>query len=951
MAPIAVVHGDAGIGKTRTVAEFARWARADARVLWGTVYEGAVGQPYAPWVEALTSGRTVTRAPTDVDPRLVGSSAPRLLGRHVFDIASDGANAPVVATPDPVPPGLAQVVGLDEPVDAAVGSEGARLHLFEAVVRHLSELDDARVLVLDNLQWAGPDTLELLRYIARTGLRHLLLVLVYRGGALTIGHPLTSALADLRRTRPMEEIALGRLNADEASALLTEVAQRPLDPELVEAVIREGAGNPFFISEIGEELRRHGALVGFGTANWRPPASIRQAVGLRLAGLSAEASNMLELASAFTSGFEFEDLAAVSEAAEDALLDSLDEALGADVLRSIDTGRYDFAQALVRQTLYDGFSPSRRARMHRRIASVIEQRHAGRLAEVAAELALQYHESRMLPGAEAGLPHALTAARQCRAANAPERAVEFLEWAFDLAPGQEPATRAEVAGELAVALAEASLVDKAPHSLETALTMLEECDAPAGTIADVVYRTTSILQDAMADQDALEPGIERGLAAVGSRRDLAWARLKLLERPRQRIIGGSIVADRWLGLDPDAVNLARTEGNERDFARTLEQLDPWTPAELMPIAEKIRGWGDRRAQVRGLEVVAHCLCCSHGAPPGAGAIVAEFAALVDRFGGEPARSMALMYEGIVRGTDGDLPAALKTLSAAQALADLAPQTGRLRALTDLATALTRQHLDPDWPALAARMEQQARRPENVRWIRLALAAFAALALVEAGRPEEGQGLLREIVPAIGRCDPADYAQSCAVSLAAEAAKGVGNADLARDLIAPCRSLLERDVGDYYMTSNELTAARLFTTLGQRHEALRHISAARAKAIAHGQRPLRAIIDYEEWVITRDSPKRDGFVRLSNVVAEFERLGMLEWVRRTTLQQPAAAPHGLTKREVDVLRLVATGKTNREIALDLVISVYTVERHVHNAYTKIGVRNRADATAYVIRHSL
>ena len=478
-APIVVVHGDAGIGKTRTVAEFARWARADARVLWGTVYEGGVGQPYAPWVEALASGPRVPRASSSGETRR-GGPAPRLLGRHVFVVTSDGANAPPVAPRDALPAGLAEVVGLDKRTDAGVGPDGARLHLFEAVVRKLNELADARVLVLDNLQWAGPETLELLRYIARTGLRHLLVVLVYRGTALTIGHPLSSALADLRRVRPMEEIALRSLEADEAAELLIEVARCPLNPEFVAAVVREGAGNPFFIAEIGGEIRRHGVLVGFGTANWRPPASIRQAVGLRLAGLSAEAANMLELASAFTSGFEFEDLAAVSETAEDVLLDSLDEALGAEILRSTDTGRYDFAQALVRQTLYEGFSPSRRARIHRKIASVIEQRHAGRLSEVATELALQYHESRMLPGAEAGLPHTLAAARQCRAANAPERAVAFLERALDLAPGQDPATRADIAGQLAVARAEASLFDQAPDSLETALTMLEESGAPPG---------------------------------------------------------------------------------------------------------------------------------------------------------------------------------------------------------------------------------------------------------------------------------------------------------------------------------------------------------------------------------------------------------------------------------------------------------------------------------------
>ena len=63
------------------------------------------------------------------------------------------------------------------------------------------------------------------------------------------------------------------------------------------------------------------------------------------------------------------------------------------------------------------------------------------------------------------------------------------------------------------------------------------------------------------------------------------------------------------------------------------------------------------------------------------------------------------------------------------------------------------------------------------------------------------------------------------------------------------------------------------------------------------------------------------------------------------------PDALTPREAEVLRLVAAGRTNKEIAAELVVSVHTVERHLANAYRKISVRNRADATAYVLRSRL
>ncbi|MCA1679613.1 MAG: helix-turn-helix transcriptional regulator, partial [Actinobacteria bacterium] len=62
-------------------------------------------------------------------------------------------------------------------------------------------------------------------------------------------------------------------------------------------------------------------------------------------------------------------------------------------------------------------------------------------------------------------------------------------------------------------------------------------------------------------------------------------------------------------------------------------------------------------------------------------------------------------------------------------------------------------------------------------------------------------------------------------------------------------------------------------------------------------------------------------------------------------------HGLTERELEVLRLVAAGKSNRQIAAELVISDHTVRRHLQNIFAKLGVSSRAAATAFAFRHDL
>jgi DNA-binding NarL/FixJ family response regulator len=62
-------------------------------------------------------------------------------------------------------------------------------------------------------------------------------------------------------------------------------------------------------------------------------------------------------------------------------------------------------------------------------------------------------------------------------------------------------------------------------------------------------------------------------------------------------------------------------------------------------------------------------------------------------------------------------------------------------------------------------------------------------------------------------------------------------------------------------------------------------------------------------------------------------------------------HGLTPRELEVLRLVAAGETNKSIAAELTISERTVERHVSNIFTKLGVSSRAAATAWAYERQL
>ena len=157
-------------------------------------------------------------------------------------------------------------------------------------------------------------------------------------------------------------------------------------------------------------------------------------------------------------------------------------------------------------------------------------------------------------------------------------------------------------------------------------------------------------------------------------------------------------------------------------------------------------------------------------------------------------------------------------------------------------------------------------------------------------------------------------------------------------------------------------------LGREDEAEVHFRAAVEAASRAGSRPElgRTCLDYARMLITRGSPsdRCEAIALLRQAAALFSELGMAPFFLRTTqlakmLQAPlhvppkelTASPPALNTQEVAVLARIAQGKTNQEIADDLVLSPGTVSRHVRDLFPKIGVDGRADAVAYVFEQGL
>ena len=454
---VALIAGEPGIGKTRLARAFVEDAeRQGALVLWGRCYEGDWSPPFAPWVEAI-AGFVRTATPETVQDAL-GLTAPQ------------GVSSLAQIVPD-----LGPLVA-DLPALVALGPEEERLRLYDAVVRFLLRLAEEQplVVVLDDLHWADRPTLDLLRHVVYFAAHARLLLLgTYRDLELGPDHPLTAVLPVLRREAGTAPITLKGLEFEEVAQLLG-VAGDGWNATLAQTIHGETNGNPFFIEELLRHLVDEVRIVA-GREGWTAPAGledlgipegVRQVVTRRLARLSTDAERLLTHAAVFTGGFDFPVLLALTDLPEDALLDAIDEALGARLIHPVPGGqeRYDFVHAIVRHTLTESWSPSRRVRLHRRAAEALVRAYVGREREHAAELAVQYHRSLSLPGAEAGLPFALTAADEARRRNAVDQVVTFLRMARDLGAGADAATRADILPRLAVAeatLAEADRVARA----------------------------------------------------------------------------------------------------------------------------------------------------------------------------------------------------------------------------------------------------------------------------------------------------------------------------------------------------------------------------------------------------------------------------------------------------------------------------------------------------------
>jgi DNA-binding SARP family transcriptional activator/tetratricopeptide (TPR) repeat protein len=593
---VVLVSGEPGIGKTRLAAEHARAVAAHgATVLWGRCDED-LGFPYQPFLEPL---RTYVRAcSTEVLGALAGSGA--------ADLAR-------------VVPEVADRLGLVVPVRAE--PEADRYFMFEAVSAFLSAAtaSSPMLIVLDDLHWAGKPSLLLLRHLIRSSAPMAVMILgTYRDTELDRSHPLAEILADLRRDPAVERLVLRGLAHADVAHLLEATTGGELDAgasDLAAAVHHETGGNPFFVGEMLRHLVETGTIASAdGTTRLQVnhglglPEGLREVITRRLSRLSPAANRALTVASVVGPTFSLRLIEAIGDTDPDELLDSLDEAVTAQVLVEDPDRRdcYTFGHALIRQTLLAELSAARRMRLHRRVGEALEA-----ASDPDGQLdALAYHFAEAaLDGQVAKASHyALAAGRRSLDRLALEEAVRHLERGLavlELDPEPDLARRADL--QLALAEARSGLGDLAGGRV-TALKAAADAHRLASPErlgkAAVQFARMSTLNSpnpvatALCDEALTELGEQ--YPAVRARLLAAMAHEQYYARGDR--LGAGPVAER-------AIEVARVSGDpdalaEALFARAETLVGSAEATEQLALAEQIvsvaEGTGDARTRTQGL---------------------------------------------------------------------------------------------------------------------------------------------------------------------------------------------------------------------------------------------------------------------------------------------------------------------------------------------------------------
>ncbi|MFF8593242.1 AAA family ATPase [Streptomyces sp. NPDC015220] len=964
-----LLGGEAGVGKTRLIEEFAGAAarRGAVVALGGCVEIGADGLPFAPFSAALRAlrrelpGELAAAASGQEEelarllPELGEQTAARGTGRH---------------------------------------DEEGMARLFELTARLLEQVaaEHTVVLALEDLHWADASTRHLLAYLFRNLRTGRLIVLAsYRSDDIHRRHPLRPLLAELDRLRTVQRIELAPFTRQEVGRQLAGILATEPAPAQIDEIFERSDGNAFFVEELAV------------CANEGCPYlsdSLRDLLLVRVETLPEPAEQVVRIAAEGGSTVEYRLLAAVARLTEDDLIEALRAAVNTNILVAAPTGDgYRFRHSLVREAVSDDLLPGERSRLNRRYAEALEADPTLAPADQRVMRLASYWYHAHDPAK--ALPAVLDASVAARARHAYSEQLRLLERAMELWDAAPPEVRARLR----------------PADYTEAYT---PC---GGDPATTPLRYLDLLAEAAVagrfcgERDRAMKIIKRGLRLLEDEHDplrAAW-----FWSQRSRLVEARSQGDGWREL-ATAQELVRGLPPSEVHAEVLANVANWSMVhmpgpEAFSAAERAVEYArmvgacevemSARLTLGGLMVEAGDIdaglaemyevnrhTVEHGILAVAGRSFVNLPSELESVG-RSREAVPLLEEGIAftrrsglldqeAWVWGNLAESLFSLGRWEESAEAASRSWRVgrsakprafhaRIRAELAFARgdradASRHLDDAWKHFGV----HERAPQHA----LPLARIAIGIAAAEGRLPDARAELERVLDAGFPAGTHRYGWPLLLAAATMEAHAAG-----RPAAGPERpDTLERI----------RRAARSLATgvpVWQAHERWVRAELLRAEgrdrpedwagivaAFETLERPYdlaRVRFRLAESLLLADDDQRERateLLRLAHAVAEHLRARPLAdsaalLARRARLplvpapgQRAATDPAeslGLTNRERDVLRLVSQGRTNRQIAEELFISPKTASVHVSNILAKLGVSGRGEAAAMAHRLEL
>jgi DNA-binding CsgD family transcriptional regulator len=958
---VVLLSGEAGIGKSRLAAEVKTQAQAHGfQVFQGNCFPTDRSAPYAPLLDLFGSPQTqALLAHSTVNLELLALFYPGLVPLPSSE-----------TSPHPLEP------------------EQDKRRLVVALTQFFTSLAAKQpvLLIVEDLHWSDETSLEFLHALARRCVAYpLLLVLTYRSDE--IHPPLSTWLAQLDRERLAQELVLTLLSHSEVDAMLRAVfdLQRPMPAETVDAIYGLTEGNPFFIEEILQSLISAGAIVsgqeiweGLSFTELHVPRSIQDAVQQRLHQLSEAARQLVILAAVAGRRFDFALLQRITQRDEEELLRLMKELIAAQLVVEESEELFAFRHALTREAIYRQLLLRERKALHRTIAETIEQLFAATLDAHLTELAYHFYEAGVW---EQALSYAQRAGERAQALYVPRVAIEQFTRALKATHHVAAAPLArlyrlrgqayDTLGEFEHARSDYERAFQAAHDAHDGQMQWQAVMNLGFLWAGRDYeRAGSFFRDAVLRAQQLE---DPTLHAHSLNRLGNWL-----------VNTGQVAAG--LEAHQEALDVFQRQHDQAGMAETFDRLAmalSWTGNAVEGAQQHrraialFRQLGDKKSLISTLPNAGITTCpalaetvfvvvreaeeCERDAIEAAG-----LARQIDWPAGE---AYAELCRGILLASFGQFGRGLAHVHKGLQMAmEIEHQQwtlgaychlGHIYVLT-LESALALRHLDAGLP-LAERL--------GSAWWMGYLRAYQALAYLLEGKHKQAEAALQAAMPQ--EQEPRILTQRRLAWVWGELALAQGEAQLALQIAEQLIASAPGELRTQPIPRLLKLKGEALVALKRPSEAVEALEEAKRGALERREAPLLwqihcslgrvyRLLKREQEASEALVAAREGIEELSQTMDDAElrehffrrALASLPKAKLLSPRRAVAERYGgLTERERSVAALIAQGKSNREIADQLVISERTVESHVANILFKLGFASRTQVAAWVVEVGL